>query len=84
MSGQFNCGDRVKVVHLESDKLMNLYNGYDDVTSMLYAVGEIKSISNPGQPGARYGIEFDEDYAQILRLRTGIIFKDHQLKLVND
>jgi hypothetical protein len=77
-------GDKVKVVKLNHDKYMNLWGGYDDTTVFLNQTGTITNHYDEGQLCERYGIEFDDDWAQLTRVRTGLIFSKDQLEIANE
>lgn len=72
---------RVKVIKLPKEKMMNLWGGYDDLTGLLGETGVIKNIYSPGTQYEQYGIEFDDDFAQLTRVRTGVIFAADELEL---
>lgn len=74
--------NKVKVIKLNEEKAMNLWGEYDDLTGLLGQTGTVTKIVNPDTKYERYGIEFDDDLAQITRERTGIIFSLEQLKIV--
>lgn len=76
--------DRVKVIKLSKEKALNLWGNYDDLTVLLGQTGMITRVINPDTEYEQYGIEFDDDYAQITRERTGIIFSYDQLEMVNE
>lgn len=75
--------DKVKVIELIEEQAMNLWGGYDDLSGLLDQTGTVTSIINPDTEYERYGIEFDNDFAQMTRERTGIIFSANQLDIIN-
>jgi len=75
--------DKVKVVKLVEEKAMNLWGGHDDLTGLLGQTGTVTRVINPDTKYEQYGLEFDDDYAQMTRVRTGIIFSADQLELVS-
>ena len=74
-------GTRVKVIKVKQEKMMNLWGGYDDVTSLLQQIGVIKRVYDSGEY-ENYGIEFDDYMAQLTRERTGIVFYKDDLEVI--
>ena len=68
---------------LNEEKAMNLWGGYDDLTCLLGETGIITKVVNPDTSYERYGIEFDDDSAQLTRVRTGILFSAEQLETIS-
>ena len=79
-----NFNQKVKVVKLDKDEMMNLWGGYDDVTHLLGQIGVVTRIINPDTDYEQYGLMFDDYDAQSTRVRTGIIFNANQLEIVSD
>lgn len=77
-----NLEDKVKVVKLNEEKVMNLWGGYDDLTNLLGQTGTVTNVVSPNTDYERYSIEFDDVVAQITRERTGIIFTAEQLEII--
>lgn len=77
-----DCGTKVKVTKVFRDKEMNLWGGYDDVTLFVNATGTIKNVYDKGRICENYGIEFDDDWVQLTRERTGLLFDKEQLEIV--
>lgn len=75
---------RVKVIKLPQEKAMNLWGGYDDLTGLMGQTGTITTVISPDTEYEQYGIEFDDDFAQLTRVRTGIIFSADQLETVDE
>lgn len=75
--------DKVKVIELIEEKAMNLWGGYDDLTVLLGQTGTVTSVVNPDTAYEQYGIEFEDNFAQMTRERTGIIFSADQLDIVS-
>ncbi|MEH6848125.1 hypothetical protein [Bacillus thuringiensis] len=75
-------GDKVKVIKLHRNKEMNLWGGYDDVTVFLNQTGTITNHYDKGQLCEKFGLEFDDDWTQITRERTGLIFSKEQLEII--
>jgi len=76
--------NKVKVIKLNEEKAMNLWGGYDDLTVLLNQTGIVTKIVNPDTKYEMYGIEFDDEFAQITRERTGILFSVEQLEVINE
>lgn len=75
------CGDRVKVVKIEQDKVMNLWGGYDDTKIFLNETATINSILSDSH--YEFGLEFDNEWIQLTRVRTGLLFSKEQLELIS-
>ena len=75
-------GDKVKVTKVIQDKEMNLWGGYDDVTLFVNATGTVRNVYDKDTICENYGIEFDDDWVQLTRERTGLLFSKEQLEIV--
>lgn len=78
----FKLGSKIKVVKLNNEKMMNLWGGYDDLSSLLNKEGVITSIISPDTKYEKYGVEFEDFKAQITRERTGYILDQDEIILL--
>lgn len=77
-----NFGDKVRVIKVKSEKAMNLWGGFDDISWLVGLEATVKSIYDKDTPSEMYGLEFEHWGAQVTRDRTGYVFDKEEIELL--
>lgn len=75
-------GDKVKVVNLKKEEMMNLWGGYDDITIFSDKIATVVDVYDRDEIYEKYALEFEHFGAQITRERTGYVFGKEEIELI--